>query len=322
MRSAASLALDCNLLIEAEKFVCEALVGNPPDEIADELRDLLEQVNFKRHLRLKGVTLQSGEIQMSIAGRAIGLGIAPADAFTDRVDKTEKLLYRTAERTRRLPFREHGRPEKSVREGFELFLSVPRAASFAVTFRVGSNDQLKLFGLSDAETVIDELLECLDIFNRKDEAHLRQRISEEPYYRNFVGLADSIAPDGDRVDLVGFTTVRRGEVREVALKAEKSAGTSLSAELDVLKPRAPQPENTIEISGILKFADSLREGKNKIQILDTSNVRHSIVVPPGMMSDIVKPLWETEVTVKGLCKGKTVTLLNIRPSSSGKSETS
>lgn len=321
LRSAASLALDCNLLVEAEKSICVALAGDPPNEIAEELRDLLEQVNFKRHLRLRGITLQAGEIQMSIAGRAVGYGIARADAFTDRVEKTERLLYRTVERTRRMPFRERGMPDRAVRGNFELYLSVPRAASFAVTFRVGGSEQLNLFGLSNAEQVIDELLECLDIFNHGDEAQLKGRITEEPYYRNFVGLARGIAPDGEEVDLVGFTTVRRGEVREVALKAGKSLGTSLAADLSVLKPSSSQQESVIEISGVLKYADSLKEGKDKIQILDVSNVPHSIVVPPGMMSDIVKPLWETDVTVTGILRGKTITLQNIRPRSSEASET-
>jgi hypothetical protein len=40
-RSAATLALDCNLIAEAEKLICTALVGNPPDAVAEELRDLL-----------------------------------------------------------------------------------------------------------------------------------------------------------------------------------------------------------------------------------------------------------------------------------------
>src|SRR6266567_2641871 len=44
-RSAASLALECNELREAEKLVALALAGDPPTEIADELRDLLEQVH-------------------------------------------------------------------------------------------------------------------------------------------------------------------------------------------------------------------------------------------------------------------------------------
>ena len=45
-RSAASLALECGALREAERLIAVALSGNPPDEIAEELRDLLEQVYF------------------------------------------------------------------------------------------------------------------------------------------------------------------------------------------------------------------------------------------------------------------------------------
>jgi hypothetical protein len=45
-RSAASLALECGALREAERLIAEALSGDPPDEIAEELRDLLEQVYF------------------------------------------------------------------------------------------------------------------------------------------------------------------------------------------------------------------------------------------------------------------------------------
>jgi hypothetical protein len=35
-------------------------------------------------------------------------------------------------------------------------------------------------------------------------------------------------------------------------------------------------------------------------------------VPDGMMSDIVKPLWEEEVTVIGVQKGKKIHLMQIR----------
>jgi hypothetical protein len=47
-RSAASLAVDCGEFREAERLVAIALAGNPPDEIANELRDLLEQINLQR----------------------------------------------------------------------------------------------------------------------------------------------------------------------------------------------------------------------------------------------------------------------------------
>ncbi len=45
-RSAASLALECGALREAEQLIATALSGDPPEEIAEELRDLLEQVYF------------------------------------------------------------------------------------------------------------------------------------------------------------------------------------------------------------------------------------------------------------------------------------
>lgn len=40
-RSAAVLALECHELREAERLIGRALAGNPPNDIANELRDLL-----------------------------------------------------------------------------------------------------------------------------------------------------------------------------------------------------------------------------------------------------------------------------------------
>lgn len=46
LRSAASLALECGRHREAEELIARALAGSPPAEIAEELRDLLEQVTL------------------------------------------------------------------------------------------------------------------------------------------------------------------------------------------------------------------------------------------------------------------------------------
>lgn len=43
-RSAAALAIECGELREAERLIAVALTGQPPDEIADELRDLWQRV--------------------------------------------------------------------------------------------------------------------------------------------------------------------------------------------------------------------------------------------------------------------------------------
>lgn len=43
-RSAAVLALECGEVREAERLIAAGLAGNPPEEIAEELRDLLKRV--------------------------------------------------------------------------------------------------------------------------------------------------------------------------------------------------------------------------------------------------------------------------------------
>lgn len=43
-RSAAALAVECGEAREAERLIAIALTGNPPEEIAEELRDLWQQV--------------------------------------------------------------------------------------------------------------------------------------------------------------------------------------------------------------------------------------------------------------------------------------
>lgn len=52
-RSAGWLALDCNRPRLAEQLVCKALAGNPHPEIAEELRDLLEEIYMRMRRKLK-----------------------------------------------------------------------------------------------------------------------------------------------------------------------------------------------------------------------------------------------------------------------------
>ena len=143
-RSAAALAVECQELRIAEQLISAALAGNPPSEIADELRDLLEDVYFNRHLELRGVKLAPGEVQMMLEGDGVGFGMTRSEAFIQRVNVLETMLYRTAERLLGRAFREVGRKKKKLAEAFELYLSVPRGASFAVTLKLGQNTQMDL----------------------------------------------------------------------------------------------------------------------------------------------------------------------------------
>ena len=92
-RVAAALAIECGEIRDAEKLIAMGLAGDPPFEIAEELRDLLEQVNLERHMALRGLE-RTDELQMSIEGKATGYGMAQSDEFVDRVQTSEKMIFR------------------------------------------------------------------------------------------------------------------------------------------------------------------------------------------------------------------------------------
>ena len=294
-RSAASLALDCGDSRAAEKLIVRGLAGDPPPEIATELRDLLEQVNFQRHLDLRGVVLGPQEFQMSITGRAVGLGVADSEVLVSRVQDIDKLVYRTAERQANRPFREWVRRDKALARDVGVYLSVPRAASFAVSFRIGYSPQMQLPGMEDpAETVIAELFDCFHVLGEGGSREIDNRIPDLAYRRNFFALARRIAPDGTEVKAVGFTATLSGKERRVLL-------TRTSDEIALPEPSTGEAElrRQVKVQGTLKYADSTKTNRNGIRIIDAHGVRYRVIVPEGMMDDIVRPLWDFEVRVRG-----------------------
>ena len=291
-RSAATLALDCGDWRLAEKLAAKALLENPPAVIADELRDVWEQAISQRHLRLNGVELAAGELQMSLSGPEVGFGMVPYSESGDRVDCLAKSVHRTAERMNGLPFRERGNPPKSITDAFRPFISAPRAASYAVTLRFGQtrSPQLALPGMVDTFAVVDEFVETMRILDEEGTTGAQSRIGDEKYSRNFISLAKKIAPDGDRILQVGFT-IRSPEVqRSVAFRTPRNE-ISLPRETDA-------DEKTVFLHGELLYADARNENKNTIRIVDDAKKAHLIEVPEEMMDDIVPPMWRDEVSVE------------------------
>lgn len=311
-RSAASLALDCNEFREAEKLLSLGLSGDPPLDIAEELRDLLERVNFQRHLDLRGVMLEEEELQLSIAGRLVSVGLAPIEQLVLRIENARRLIFRVVERLMGRPYREVGAVRGAARE-YELFLSVPRAGSMAVTLRLSRPKPLPGFEKEvefiHSSQVIDEMMSCLDSFSRSEEEVLREKIPQEAYYRNFVGIAKNLAPDGNDIRVVGFTAIGRGQEKRVSLTNPRDQIKLVAESKREQKGRERGKITTIE--GRLLLADARRVGKEKIQLVDDEGQTHKVIIPEGMMSDIVKPLWEERVRVTGFYRGKSIRLEDI-----------
>ncbi|MBE9050800.1 hypothetical protein IQ243_10315 [Nostocales cyanobacterium LEGE 11386] len=61
-RSAATLAIDCGEIAAAERLIAVALSGNPPQEIAEELKDLFVQINIDKYFARRGIEFDSAKL--------------------------------------------------------------------------------------------------------------------------------------------------------------------------------------------------------------------------------------------------------------------
>jgi hypothetical protein len=270
LRSAATLALRCGEIERAERLAAHALLGFGPYELKEEVRDVLEEVHFGRHLAVRGVDVSEGELQVSLSGRSVSFGMIAANQYLDRAKTIGNLLRRTSERVLGLPFQKHrGRGYGP----FEIFMSTPRAASYAITYRLGGA-QLMLDAMLTPSDVLSVLLDDIEAVNAQDWAALRQRIEDPLYFSNFLALLRQLAPDGKEVRLVGFTSRSGMHYRDVPFVRVRKD----------LVAQVPSENRQVEIvEGLLSGAD---RGTNMVKV-----GKERIKVPQGLIDDIVRPLW-------------------------------
>lgn len=308
LKSASSLAINANLLDEAEKLICLALYGEAPIDIAEELRNLLEELYFQRHLQLQGIQLNPAELQLVIAGRGIGYGMAKSDVVFDKLSTFEKLTLRTAERKSGRPFRTKGDVSNVIKMRIQPYLSVPRAASFAFTIRIGEpSQQLQIEGFESSNEIIEDLIENISLVNKGEFDELKSKINDETYLKNFISLSKELAPDGQEINLVGLTIIKNNESKDVQftrLRNEIAVGFFDESE------NKEEKNEIIELVGRLFAAN---EELSNIRLRVENDEHYSITVPDGL-GDIVKKYWGEQVKVKGKAvKPRVIKLIDLDP---------
>lgn len=308
-RSAATLALDCDRVREAEKLTATALAKEPPDSIADELRELWERANFHRHLRVRGIELGDNEIQMSLSGPGVGSGLIEQSEYHTRITSFGDMLVRTAERLARRAFRERGPVPKAIKKRYPVFVSAARAGSVTATLRVGSPvGEQYLDGMVNTRAVIDEVVDVLEVINDKNAEELKARIPEVDYRQNFVALATQIAPNDKSVHLVGLTAFSGPATRTVRItRTHNEIATVAGDHIQI-----GRGEVSFCISGTLRFADAT-SGDNTIKVVEENGKPHLVIVPAGLMNDIVRPHWNNVVQIGGVERNGKKELRDIAP---------
>ncbi len=295
IKSAAFLGYDAGLIRESEQMVGLALSRSLSADIAEEMRDLLENINFSRHLRLNGITLSDNEIQIVVAGNGVAHGMAREDDVNDRISTFKQIAIRTAERTKGRRFRTNGQPAKDIKDICMSYLSIPRAASFAVTMRIGETSENSLEDFQGGtNALIEDIVTNLTLANNGNVTALKERIKDQSYLENFVNLAKEMAPDGERVNLVGLTFKKAGADVPVELRTPKLKYREIASSLALSDSSGEELEKDSwvreSLYGVLYAANS-NSDEVKLQV---ENKKYTIKVPKGL-TEIVRKYFNTEV---------------------------
>jgi len=124
-------------------------------------------------------------------------------------------------------------------------------------------------------------------------------MSESAYFNNFISLAKDLAPDGKDIKQVGFTSLREGKKRTVAIT--KPREESAMAQFIHQPPSVyvlTEKGQKAKVIGELKAADSTKK-EGEIKLISEGGQVLVVLVPEGMMDDIVRPMWGLKVLVEG-----------------------
>jgi len=293
LKSAAHLAVDAGEIRLAERLIGTALAGDPPEELAEELRSTFEEIGFHRHLDLRGVELQDNDLQMVMVGDAVAPGMVASDQFIKRVETFQSLIYRTSESDQGIEYRERGDPKQEIEKPLQMYVSVPRAASFAVSLKVASQKGQAEFSFAESSVVVDHLMNRLGMFERAEYEFLSKEIPKKEYFDNFIRLATDLAPDGKLVKMVGFTT-QRGMV-EKRLEMRRSPKTD-----GMLAVFVPSNERR-PVKGKLFYFNENNEGTLTIKLRTDDGFEYRLKADTDLLTKASKHVGrKSGVTVTGV----------------------
>lgn len=289
-RSAATMALNADLYRSAERMVSFGLIGDPPADIAQELRDLMDDIKFHRSLQEKGKQIGYNALQLSIDGSGVGYGWIESGEFIRRFQAITNLVHRSAQRLAKRPMLGRKVPDEIINQ-YSPYLGASSKGSFniEIKFIKGDVNQTSLF---DAEQLVFmDLIENLDLLNQGKTEDLKYKLSNDEYYLNFVQLTKVLAPDGDIVKTVSLSTTSNQNEKSVFLRKKSSEYPTFK---QISKSEKVRKGKTITAIGIIRVADS---ESNKIKIIDEKDGKKSkfeITISSGL-SDIVRLYFDTRI---------------------------
>lgn len=195
-QSAASLAYQAQAYAAAARLVNRGLSGYPSSETEQALYSLLDKIRYEHGLYRSRAILKAATMELTLMGNAVQGGAVPYAEFGSRVGGIKTLIDQTVERLsqrRKLPF-------------YDVLFSISNASDtgrFSVRLRL-QYELLQRSAYASPDAVVTNILEGLRLLNDGNVSGLQQHIDSTPHYRSFLIAAKLVAPDGNKVSVVGL----------------------------------------------------------------------------------------------------------------------
>lgn len=306
-QSAANIASEIKMYDEAIKMVYAALSGKPPQHIAENLNDLLETIQFSRHMVKDKIEMSKNTLNISIYGPLVGSGIVLYDALKRKLDAVEKMLLRIIQRNKYPEIFNSGKLY-DLKKSFPTFIQTMEAGCLSVGLKVGL-DETKESNLLDRqllETSIEDLATDVGFLNDDDLSSLKIRIGNDDYYNSIVELYREMLPDGKNI--TGINIMAALEDKSVNLhitKTKPEFPIERTSENDQDPVTTAEKGSELILEGYLKMADRRKKEPFVRLVLPTNNGReYKVYLDEATIDDVVSSYWDMHVALKVVKKGK------------------
>lgn len=291
-RSAATLAWQCKMYEDAKRLIYQAKAGYPPPYIEEELDDLLGKVK----LAMSEHYLSEKLLRLTLDGSAIAFGRALAGTLHDRIVGVEKMLQATADAP------------------VQLFYDSVGTGSFFVDLALSSKTEPTLPGFDNFEIFVAPLIKHLDQLNCGKTSLLEQGLSDPKRYRDFVGAAKQLAPDGKAISSVSLQAQIEGGVQAITFERSKDELNNIPLPVIPKESSEIVPTDQLEtIVGILQRADGRQS--SSCELRSETGGTWTIDVHEDIVHEVLGRYWKKRVKIVGTRMKKERALKRLRLSS-------
>lgn len=298
LRSASELAREAQEYERGLRLCVQAL--SQPDlwEFREEILRSLDTFRTFEHLRLSGVSLSDDALQLSVSGIEAAPGFAKADEINRRV-KDASALVKNARR-RLYSARSPGKAPHKLVDVVEPYLSVARAASYAVSVRFGYSSQVEL-DLDDTREdgsireAIDEVVRLARVYADGGPSAVKQLVKDDTYASQTVNLLRDMSPDEHRISTVGITVFREGAEVPVALPSKKKFDRPIVPFIQKIIKNEALPPEEFHVNGKLLEGNAIKSERATATLVDEDGSKVKLEYSETELGDVIGNYWKQQV---------------------------